>query len=248
MNLSHKIQIALSTILLWSSTAISSFASTHINLGKLEPIAIQVPAESIPRDQLNLILDSYLMAQRNRTPVKPPSLRDRRDDLIGKFNQLGIQEAVNLCGDMMNRLSNDGNCVWYLIDWAIDKRTQGQLSDQVLDALMEAVVSNFDFQSRQSAFLMHNYREKLAVMTGVYISKTDAEINDEYISKFEDALDDPDAPKIVNDFCHSHYNRKECFVILVGWVTVKREVELNNCDLMNKLKDIQDRIRRDAFK
>lgn len=64
MNTSRKIQIALSTIFLWSSTSISSFAATNlITSEKFQSDPVKLPAESIPFGRLNSTQDTYLIAQ-----------------------------------------------------------------------------------------------------------------------------------------------------------------------------------------
>lgn len=64
MNISRKIQIALGTIFLWSSTSISSFAATNsITSEKFQADSVKLPVESIPSRQLNLTPDTYLIAQ-----------------------------------------------------------------------------------------------------------------------------------------------------------------------------------------
>lgn len=64
MNTSRKIQIALGTIFLWSSTSISSFAATNsITSEKFQSDSVKLPVESIPSKQLNSTQDTYLIAQ-----------------------------------------------------------------------------------------------------------------------------------------------------------------------------------------
>ena len=63
MNKSRKIQLALGTILLWSSTAVSSFAATNINPEKVQSYTVKISGESIPSRQLNLTPDTNLIAQ-----------------------------------------------------------------------------------------------------------------------------------------------------------------------------------------
>ncbi len=64
MNASRKIQIALGTIFLWSSTAVSSFAATNlITSEKFQSDSVKLSVESIPSRQLNLTPDTYLIAQ-----------------------------------------------------------------------------------------------------------------------------------------------------------------------------------------
>ena len=59
----RKIQIALGTILLWSSTSVSSFAATNtITPGKFHSDTVKLPVESIPSTQLNLTPDTNLIA------------------------------------------------------------------------------------------------------------------------------------------------------------------------------------------
>lgn len=63
MNASRKIQIALGTILLWSSTSVSSFAATNtVNPGKNQLDTVNLPVENTPSRQLNLTPDTYLIA------------------------------------------------------------------------------------------------------------------------------------------------------------------------------------------
>jgi|AGSF01.1.fsa_nt_gi hypothetical protein len=62
MNTSRKIQIALGTIFLWSSTSISSFAATNsITSEKFQSDSVKLPVESIPSKQLNSTQDTYLV-------------------------------------------------------------------------------------------------------------------------------------------------------------------------------------------
>ena len=64
MNTSRKIQIALGTIFLWSSTSISSFAATNsITSEKFQSDSVKLPVESIPSKQLNSTQNTYLIAQ-----------------------------------------------------------------------------------------------------------------------------------------------------------------------------------------
>jgi hypothetical protein len=64
MSTPRKIQIALGTILLWSSTSVSSFAATNtITPGTFQSDTVKLPVESIPSRQLNLTPDTYLIAQ-----------------------------------------------------------------------------------------------------------------------------------------------------------------------------------------
>lgn len=64
MSTSRKIQLALGTILLWSSTSISSFAATNtITSEKFQSDPVKLPFESIPSGQLNSTQDTYLIAQ-----------------------------------------------------------------------------------------------------------------------------------------------------------------------------------------
>ena len=59
----RKIQIALGTILLWSSTSVSSFAYTNtITPGKFQSDTVKLPVESIPSRQLNRTQDTVLIA------------------------------------------------------------------------------------------------------------------------------------------------------------------------------------------
>lgn len=63
MSTYRKIQIALGTILLWSSTSVSSFAYTNtITPGTFQSDTVTLPVESIPSRQLNLTPDTYLIA------------------------------------------------------------------------------------------------------------------------------------------------------------------------------------------
>lgn len=63
MSTSRQIQIALGAILLWSSTAVSSFAATNTIIpGKFQSDTVKLPVESIPSRQLNLTPDTYLIA------------------------------------------------------------------------------------------------------------------------------------------------------------------------------------------
>lgn len=63
MSTSRKIQLALGTILLWSSTSVSSFAATNtINPGKFQSDTVKLSVESIPSRQLNLTPDPKLIA------------------------------------------------------------------------------------------------------------------------------------------------------------------------------------------
>ncbi|HBE16109.1 MAG TPA: hypothetical protein DEG17_05785 [Cyanobacteria bacterium UBA11149] len=79
MNRSRKIQIALGTILLWSSTAVSSLAATNINPGKNQSNTVNFPVESIPSSQLNLTPDTNLIAG-NGDDIYMIALDDETDD------------------------------------------------------------------------------------------------------------------------------------------------------------------------
>ena len=63
MNRSRKIQFALGTILLWSSTTVSSLAATNINPGKNQLNTVNLPVERTPSTQLNLIPNTNLIAK-----------------------------------------------------------------------------------------------------------------------------------------------------------------------------------------
>lgn len=64
MNTSRQIQIALGTILLWSSTSVSSFAASYtINPEKFQLDKVKLPVESTPVRSLNLTPDTTLIAQ-----------------------------------------------------------------------------------------------------------------------------------------------------------------------------------------
>ena len=64
MNTSRKIQIALGTIFLWSSTSVSIFAATNtITPGKFQLDTVKLPVESTPVRSLNLTPDTTLIAQ-----------------------------------------------------------------------------------------------------------------------------------------------------------------------------------------
>lgn len=93
MNTSRKIQIALGTIFLWSSTAVSGLAATITDSGKLQSDAVQLPVESIPSQQLNLKPDTTLIAQ-----FSPSSDRDIEDLLILEIDPLyrqAFEDALN---------------------------------------------------------------------------------------------------------------------------------------------------------
>jgi len=63
MSTYRKIQIALGTILLWSSTSVSSFAATNpITPGKFQLDTVNLSVESLPSRQLNLTPDTNLIA------------------------------------------------------------------------------------------------------------------------------------------------------------------------------------------
>ena len=66
MSTYRKIQIALGTLLLWSSTSVSSFAATNtittLTPGTLQSDTVKLPVESIPSRQLNLTPDTNLIA------------------------------------------------------------------------------------------------------------------------------------------------------------------------------------------
>ncbi|MCL1466604.1 hypothetical protein [Argonema galeatum] len=63
MSTYRKIQIALGTILLWSSTSVSSFAYTNtITPGKFQSDTVKLPVESVPSRQLTLTQDTVLIA------------------------------------------------------------------------------------------------------------------------------------------------------------------------------------------
>jgi hypothetical protein len=70
MSTYRKIQIALGTILLWSSTSVSSFATTNpITPGKFQLDTVNLSVESLPSRQLNLTPDTNLIAGQIRNQV-----------------------------------------------------------------------------------------------------------------------------------------------------------------------------------
>lgn len=85
MNTSRKIQIALGTILLWSSTSVSSFASTDINPGKFQSNTVNLPVKSIPSSPLNLTPDTHLIAQNYGDQMYNLARRMDDDNYIPKF-------------------------------------------------------------------------------------------------------------------------------------------------------------------
>lgn len=61
MNTSRKIQIAIGTMLLWVSTAVSGLAATSINSGKFQSDTVKVSGDSLP--VRSLTPDTHLIAQ-----------------------------------------------------------------------------------------------------------------------------------------------------------------------------------------
>lgn len=127
MNTSRQIQIALGTILLWSSTSVSSFAATNtINPGKNQSDTVKLPFESIPSRQLNLTPDTKLIAQMDIGAM----LRQMPNSsaYTSKFEEAWKQpdrkqRILNFC----NSTPPDQNvqrCYSYLRLWLLDKQDQ----------------------------------------------------------------------------------------------------------------------------
>lgn len=86
MNTSRQIQIALGTILLWSSTSVSSFAATNtINPEKFQSDKVKRPVESTPVRSLNLTPDSNLIAQNMGDQIYNIARQIDRDGYIPKW-------------------------------------------------------------------------------------------------------------------------------------------------------------------
>ena len=86
MSTYRKIQIALGTILLWSSTSVSSFAYTNtITPGKFQSDTVKLPVESLPSRQLNLTPDTNLIAGEIRDMF---SRIPKVSYTLGKFDEI----------------------------------------------------------------------------------------------------------------------------------------------------------------
>ncbi|WRH67308.1 MAG: hypothetical protein RSE13_02395 [Planktothrix sp. GU0601_MAG3] len=86
MSTYHKIQIALGTILLWSSASVSSFAVTNtITAEKFQSDAVKLPVQSIPVRPLNSTLAPNLIAGQMRDMFRqiPPV-----SNLFAKFDEI----------------------------------------------------------------------------------------------------------------------------------------------------------------
>lgn len=144
MNPSPKIQIALSTLLLWSSTAVVSFAATPINSGEAQSVAIKVSAESLTPSPLNRTPDAQLMAGpfRDNLMGQPGADKLLSDaDEIWKNPADRSQKLLDYCNTPPDNIEAS-ICLSFLMDWAIDQLTSGQLSEadsEEMSALMEAI-------------------------------------------------------------------------------------------------------------
>ncbi|XWK86695.1 MAG: hypothetical protein U7127_21190 [Phormidium sp.] len=101
MNTSRKIQIALGTIFLWSSTSVSIFAATNtINSGKFQLDTVEFSVESIPSKQLNLTPNTTLVAGQIRDAMMRipyvPGLFDGFDN-IWKNRENRQQRLFDFC-------------------------------------------------------------------------------------------------------------------------------------------------------
>ncbi|HEY9854014.1 MAG TPA: hypothetical protein V6D28_31395 [Leptolyngbyaceae cyanobacterium] len=87
MNTSRQIQFVLGTILLWSSTAVSSFAASYtINPEKFQSDTVKLPVESTPVRSLNLTPDTTLIAQNVADQISNIARQlDRYNGYIPKF-------------------------------------------------------------------------------------------------------------------------------------------------------------------
>lgn len=142
MNPSRKIQIALSTLLLWSSTAVVSFAATPMNSEKVQSVTLKGLAES--PSPLNRTEDTQLMAGpfRDNLMGQPGADKLLSDaDEIWKNPADRSQKLLDYCNTPPENLEIS-ICLSFLMDWAIDQLTSGELSEadsEEMGALMEAI-------------------------------------------------------------------------------------------------------------
>ncbi|HBK98213.1 MAG TPA: hypothetical protein DD001_13325 [Microcoleaceae bacterium UBA10368] len=126
MNTSRKIQIALGTIFLWSSTSISSFAATNsITSEKFQSDSVKLPVESIPSKQLNSTQDTYLIAQSSTQIYDMLNRADSsRDKYFPKFEDaLTKPDSKKILLEFCPSQPQDkvDNCWRMLNNWAMTK-------------------------------------------------------------------------------------------------------------------------------
>ena len=143
MNTSRKIQIALGTILLWSSTSVSSFAATNtITPGKLNSVTVKIPVETIPSRQLNLRQDTNLIAGQIRyIMTRVPQV----NDAFNKFDEIWKNPAdrqkrlFDYCNSQKD--FSTSNCFNFIKMWALDLTDDSNRNDlselyNVIDAVI----------------------------------------------------------------------------------------------------------------
>ena len=145
MNRSRKIQIALGTILLWSSTTVSSFAATNINPGKNQLNTVNLPVESIPSSQLNLTPDTNLIAQSNGDLMYKIARQIDDNNFIGVWEDFltkresteTIKKTIlEFCPSTPQELIK--NCWMVLVMWSFAKQ------DQILESRNYVLVRFLD--------------------------------------------------------------------------------------------------------
>ncbi|HBK98210.1 MAG TPA: hypothetical protein DD001_13310 [Microcoleaceae bacterium UBA10368] len=127
MSTSRKIQIALGAILLWSSTSVSSFATTNtINPGKNHSDTVKLPVESLPSGQLNLTPETQLIAQMDIGDMlrQMPSSYAYTSKFEEAWKQPDRKQRIlGFCNSPPSGL-NVQRCYSYLKLWLINKQDQ----------------------------------------------------------------------------------------------------------------------------
>src|ERR687885_603461 len=143
MNTSRKIQLALGTILLWSSTSVSSFAATNtITPGTLQSDTVKLPVESIPSRQLNLTPDTNLIAGQIRdimSTVPQVNYAFSKFDEIWKNPADRQKRLFDYCNSQKD--FSTSNCFNFIKMWALDLTDDSNRNDlselyNVIDAVI----------------------------------------------------------------------------------------------------------------
>lgn len=159
MKTSRKIQIALGTILLWSSTSVSSFAATNtITPGKNQSDTVNLPVESTPSRQLNPTQYNNLVAQ-SRDSMRfmlgrVPGGYDtfKAFDEIWKNRADRKQRFLDYCNSQ--KLLPINQCFSFLLVWTMDIEdtmlNSGNFQRQDLDDLDEISTAVMDMRRAQN--------------------------------------------------------------------------------------------------
>ncbi|HAG82094.1 MAG TPA: hypothetical protein DCL61_13235 [Cyanobacteria bacterium UBA12227] len=142
MSTYRKIQIALGTILLWSSTAVTSFAATNtITAGTFQSDTLKLSVESIPSKPLNLTQDTYLIAGELRDMLsRIPGVYDifKNFDEIWKNPADRQKRLFDYCNTQKN--VEVDQCFNFLRVWVMDQFESDNDDFEELIAINEALI------------------------------------------------------------------------------------------------------------